>query len=139
MIEKIRIAELTSEEARQELTSEAVVLLPMGSLEDQGIHAPMGDYMAADLMAMEIAKTAREDGVPTFVAPVIPFGGKDYFESSHGGMASSMSPTLAQSLREVKRLMANGSKRRPFYDDDQAFIDAQKLTLGVLKEQMDEE
>ena len=52
MIEKIRIAELTSEEARQELTSEAVVLLPMGSLEDQGIHAPMGDYMAADLMAM---------------------------------------------------------------------------------------
>ena len=56
-----------------------------------------------------------------------------------GGMASSMSPTLAQSLREVKRLMANGSKRRPFYDDDQAFIDAQKLTLGVLKEQMDEE
>lgn len=89
MIDKIRMAELTSEEARQELTSEAVVLLPMGSLEDQGIHAPMGDYLAADLMAMEIAKAAREGGVPTFVAPVIPFGGKDYFESSHGGISIS--------------------------------------------------
>ncbi|NVK61933.1 MAG: creatininase family protein, partial [Rhodobacteraceae bacterium] len=65
MIDKIRMAELTSEEARQELTSEAVVLLPMGSLEDQGIHAPMGDYLAADLMAMEIAKAAREGGVST--------------------------------------------------------------------------
>ena len=89
MIDKIRMAELTSEEARQNLTADAVVLLPMGSLEDQGIHAPMGDYLAADLMAMEIAKAARADGVATFVAPVIPFGGKDYFESSHGGISIS--------------------------------------------------
>ncbi|OYX43958.1 MAG: creatininase [Rhodobacterales bacterium 32-67-9] len=89
MIDKIRMAELTSEEARENLTADAVVLLPMGSLEDQGIHAPMGDYLAADLMAMEIAKAARADGVATFVAPVVPFGGKDYFESSHGGISVS--------------------------------------------------
>ena len=89
MIAKIRMAELTSEEARQELNRDAVVLLPMGSLEDQGVHAPMGDYMAADLMAVEIAKGARADGVPTFVAPVIPFGGRDYFDSSHGGISLS--------------------------------------------------
>lgn len=95
MIEKIRMAELTSEEARQELTAEAVVLLPMGSLEDQGIHAPMGDYMAADLMAVEIAKQARAAGVPCFVAPVIPFGGKDYFDSSHGGIAISNATLVA--------------------------------------------
>ncbi len=89
MIEKIRLAELTSEEARQHLNADAVVLLPMGSLEDQGIHAPMGDYLAADLMAVEIAKAARADGVATFVAPVIPFGGRDYFDSSHGGISIS--------------------------------------------------
>ena len=89
MINKIRMAELTSEEARQALTAEAVVLLPMGSLEDQGIHAPMGDYLAADLMAVEIAKAARAEGVATFVAPVIPFGGRDYFDSSHGGISIS--------------------------------------------------
>lgn len=89
MIDKIRMSELTSEEARRSLTEEAVVLLPMGSLEDQGIHAPMGDYMAADLMAIEIAGAARADGVPAFVAPVIPFGGRDYFDSSHGGISIS--------------------------------------------------
>ncbi len=97
---KIRMAELTSEEAREELTADAVVLLPMGSLEDQGIHAPMGDYMAADLMAVEIARRAREDGVPTFVAPVIPFGGRDYFNSSHGGISISHA-TLAGILDDM--------------------------------------
>lgn len=100
MIRKIRMAELTSEEARQELTGDAVVLLPMGSLEDQGIHAPMGDYMAADLMAVEIAKAAREMGVATFVAPVIPFGGRDYFDSSHGGISVSHA-TLAGILDDM--------------------------------------
>ena len=95
MIDKIRMAELTSQEARQHLDEKAVVLLPMGSLEDQGIHAPMGDYLAADLMAMEIAKAARADGVPTFVAPVIPFGGKDYFDSSHGGISISNATLVA--------------------------------------------
>lgn len=95
MIDKIRMAELTSEEARQHLTEDAVVLLPMGSLEDQGIHAPMGDYLAADLMALEIAKAARVSGVSTFVAPVVPFGGKDFFDSSHGGISISNATLVA--------------------------------------------
>lgn len=100
MTDKIRMAELTSQEARQHLTEDAVVLLPMGSLEDQGIHAPMGDYMAADLMAMEIARAARAMGVPTFVAPVVPFGGRDYFDSSHGGISVSHA-TLAGILDDI--------------------------------------
>lgn len=100
MIEKIRTAELTSEEARQHLNGEAVILLPMGSLEDQGTHNPMGDYMAADALALDIARVAREQGTPTFVAPVIPFGGKDYFESSHGGV-SLRHTTLVSVLDDV--------------------------------------
>ncbi len=95
LTDKIRIAELTSEESRQFLNEDAVILLPMGSLEDQGTHAPMGDYLAADLVAMDIARAARADGIPTFVAPVIPFGGADYFGSSHGGIALSQSTLTA--------------------------------------------
>ncbi|MCJ8139041.1 creatininase family protein [Falsirhodobacter halotolerans] len=84
---KLKMAELTSEEARQYLTDEAVILLPMGSLEDQGTHAPMGDYLGAECVALDIARAARAEGVPTFVAPPVPFGGADYFGSSHGGIA----------------------------------------------------
>jgi len=100
MIEKIRMGELTSQEARENLTHDAVVLLPMGSLEDQGIHAPMGDYMAADLVAVEIARAARSQGITTFVAPVIPFGAHDNFGSSHGGISISYA-TLAAILDDM--------------------------------------
>ncbi|GHA62641.1 creatinine amidohydrolase [Amylibacter ulvae] len=95
MTDKIRVSELTSEESREFLTQDAVVLLPMGSLEDQGTHAPMGDYMAADCVAMDMAKEARKRGVMTFVAPVIPFGGADYFGSTHGGIAIRNSTLVA--------------------------------------------
>lgn len=95
MTDKIRIAELTSEESRQYLTEDAVILLPMGSLEDQGTHAPMGDYLAAEAVAMDMARAARKLGVPTFVAPVIPFGGADYFGSTHGGIALSPATLVA--------------------------------------------
>jgi creatinine amidohydrolase len=100
MIEKLKIAELTSAESRDNLTEEAVILLPLGSIEDQGTHAPMGDYLAAEQVALDIARAARAHGVPTFVAPVIPFGGRDGFISSHGGM-TVRGATLAALLEDV--------------------------------------
>lgn len=105
MTEKLKMAELTSEEARQYLTSECVILLPMGSLEDQGTHAPMGDYMGAECVALDIARAARAEGVPTFVAPTIPFGGSDYFGSSHGGIAISQ-PTLTALIDDILASLA---------------------------------
>ena len=95
MTDKLKMAELTSEEARRHLTGEAVILLPMGSLEDQGTHAPMGDYLGAECVALDIARAARAEGVPTFVAPPVPFGGADYFGSSHGGIAIGQSTLTA--------------------------------------------
>ena len=111
MIDKLKIAELTSAEAKEYLVDEAVVLLPMGSIEDQGTHAPMGDYMAADHVALDIARAARAEGVPTFVAPVIPFGGRDGFISSHGGM-TLRAATLSLVLEDVIwSLSEHGLKR----------------------------
>ena len=100
MIEKLKIEEMTSEEVRQNLTDEAVILLPLGSTEDQGTHAPTGDFLAAEQVALDIARGARAEDVPTFVAPVIPFGGRDSFVSSFGGM-SIRGSTLAALLEDV--------------------------------------
>jgi creatinine amidohydrolase len=108
MTDKLKIAELTSGEAREHINKDTVILLPMGSLEDQGTHAPMGDYMAADCVALDIARAARAEGVPTFVAPVIPFGGRDGFISSVGGMTLTAS-TLSAVLEDVLgNLIQNG-------------------------------
>jgi len=92
---KYRMGELTAAEARDLLPTRPVVLLPMGSHEDQGPHAPMGDYFSAERMAELIAQRATEAGTRTLVAPVLPFGGADFFGTAPGGIALSQSTLRA--------------------------------------------
>lgn len=92
---KLRLAELTSAEMREVAPRRPVILLPLGSHEDQGPHAPMGDYLSAEAVALRIAETATKAGTQTFVAPVLPFGGADYFGSMPGGIALSQSTLRA--------------------------------------------
>lgn len=84
---KFRLGELTGGEARTALARRPVILLPLGSHEDQGPHAPMGDYLSAERVAELIAARATERGTATFVAPVLPFGGADFFGTVPGGIA----------------------------------------------------
>ena len=91
---------LTGDEGRAIYAQNPVILLPMGSHEDQGPHAPMGDYLLAEKMAELAALRATEMGTPTLVAPVIPFGGADFFGAMVGGIALSEA-TLTQVMREM--------------------------------------
>ncbi len=86
---KLRMGELTGGEARVVLARRPVILLPMGSHEDQGPYAPMGDYLSAEKVALQIAAAARDAGTETLVAPVLPFGGADFFGTMPGGIALS--------------------------------------------------
>jgi creatinine amidohydrolase len=97
---KVRLGELTAVEAREILAKNPVILLPMGSHEDQGPHAPMGDYLLAEQVAVQIAGRACGFGVETLVAPIIPFGGSNYFGSTPGGLALSQT-TLRAVLMDV--------------------------------------
>jgi|ERR1700692_1163863 len=97
---KVRLGELTAVEARGILSKNPVILLPLGSHEDQGPHAPMGDYLLAEQVATLIADRASASGVETLVAPVLPFGGANYFGSTPGGIAVSQT-TLRAILMDV--------------------------------------
>ena len=97
---KVRLSELTAVEVREILSKNPVILLPLGSHEDQGPHAPMGDYLLAEHVATQIAERACTSGVETLVAPVIPFGGANYFGSTPGGLAISQT-TLRAILMDV--------------------------------------
>lgn len=92
---KVGMAEMTAGEAREILPRNPVILLPMGSHEDQGPHAPMGDYLCAQRIAELIAARATERGIRTLVAPVVPFGGADYFGAMPGGIALEQSTLRA--------------------------------------------
>jgi len=97
---RVRLAELTSAEARERLARRPVILLPMGSLEEQGPHAPMGDFMLAERIAVAMAERAAAAGAEALVAPVIPFGGADWFGPIPGGIALRPA-TLAAVIGDV--------------------------------------
>ncbi|MDD2876208.1 MAG: creatininase family protein [Acidiphilium sp.] len=85
--EKLHLDDMTSAELRALLPRRPVVLLPLGSQEDQGGHAPMGDFRLAALIAGRIARAATDAGTLTLVAPALPFGAADHFGAVAGGLA----------------------------------------------------
>lgn len=97
---KVHMGTLTGDEGRALYADNPVILLPMGSQEDQGPHAPMGDYLLAEKIAELAALKATEMGTRTLVAPVVPFGGADYFGAMIGGIAVSEA-TLTSMLRDM--------------------------------------
>ena len=97
---KVHMGTLTGGEGRALYAGNPVILLPMGSHEDQGPHAPMGDYLLAEKIAELAALRATEAGTPTVVAPVLPFGGSDYFGAMVGGIALSEA-TLTCVIRDM--------------------------------------
>lgn len=107
----VHMGTIAGGEAREILGENPVILLPMGSHEDQGPHAPMGDYLLAEKMAELIALRATARGVRTLVAPVLPFGGDDWFSPMIGGIALSQATLTAVIGDMVDSLHRNGLSR----------------------------
>jgi creatinine amidohydrolase len=83
----------------------------MGSFEDQGPHAPMGDYLLAEKVAELAAIRASRSGTRTLVAPVLPFGGLDWFGPMVGGIAITQATLIAVLTDMVGHLRRNGLTR----------------------------
>lgn len=111
---KVHMGAITGGEARELYATNPVILLPMGSHEDQGPHAPMGDYLLAEKVAELAALRATAQGTRTVVAPVLPFGGADFFGPMPGGIAISVA-TLERVITDVvASLHRNGLTRLIF-------------------------
>jgi creatinine amidohydrolase len=78
---KHALKDMTVAEFRDRLTPETVILLPFGSQEEQGPHAPMGDYMLADAVACKAAELSG-----AIAAPCVPFGYAEFFRGFPGGI-----------------------------------------------------
>ena len=108
---KVHMGQITGGEAREIYGANPVILLPMGSHEDQGPHGPMGDYLLAEKMAELIAVRATDNGTRTVVAPVLPFGGLDYFGSMTGGITFQPETLTAVISDMISSLYRNGLTR----------------------------
>ncbi len=105
------LAALTAAEARERLAARPVILVPLGSQEDQGPHAPMGDFLLAEAMAERIAMRAAALGTDTLVTPVVPFGAADYFGHAPGGIALSAATFRALLSEILEALLRHGERR----------------------------
>lgn len=78
-VARVRLAEMTWREAERARDLGATILFPMGSTEEHGPHTPMGDYMAAEEIAV---RAARQTG--SVVVPALPYSCSEYFRDFPG-------------------------------------------------------
>jgi len=86
---------MTWVEIREALAGRPVVLVPLGSVEQHGPHTPVGDYLASELVAREVAERTGSLFVPT-----VPFG----YSESHRGFPGTLTyrpETLRATLEDL--------------------------------------
>jgi len=81
MTKKHLLKDMTWVEFEQRRGEDPVVLIPLGSVEEQGTMAPMGDYMLTEKVAEQVAR--KSDAI---AAPTTPFGYAEYFRCMAGGV-----------------------------------------------------
>lgn len=78
---RFALQDLTWVEFAERKVDGPVIVLPLGSQEEQGPHAPMGDFVVAERIALAAAE--RADAI---CAPVLPFGYAEFFRGIAGGV-----------------------------------------------------
>jgi creatinine amidohydrolase len=86
-----RLAEMTTENVREALANhQAVVLLPVGSVEPHGPHLPLGTDTQISVHACELAIVSlRSKGVTAYLAPSVPYGVTDFAKGFPGAIGVS--------------------------------------------------
>jgi creatinine amidohydrolase len=91
----MRIGEMSWTAVRDAVRQGAAAIIPLGSIEEHGPHAPMGDYMAIHEIA---GRTGEATG--DLVVPTMPFGYSEYFRH-YPGTITMRPETLAAVVEDT--------------------------------------
>jgi creatinine amidohydrolase len=107
--DRVRIAELTTDEVEQIIERTCVVLVPIGSTEPHGPHLPLStDVIISETAALRAVPLLLEMGLPTYVAPSIPYGVTD-FSGGFPGAIGVPPDVLTAFLRSIiDRFLTDG-------------------------------
>jgi creatinine amidohydrolase len=106
MKKKHLLKEMTCVEFKERMAEEPVMLVPLGSIEEQGPVAPMGDYMLTERVAEQIAEQAD-----AIAAPTTPFGYAEYFRCMPGGV-QLQADTFCAVLQDIcENFLSHGLRR----------------------------
>lgn len=107
MVKKKRLHELSWEEFKEVRKEIDTILIPIGSVEQEGPHLPLG---VDSLIALEIADKVTEKAEVLVVPPI--WVGYSDWHSSFPGTLSLSQETLTRMLREIcSQLIEQGFKR----------------------------
>ena len=109
----IRLAECTHVEARTLARDpRAVVLLPLGAIEEHGPHLPLAvDWIGAEELARRLAPHLARAGFRPVLAPAIPYGVSTLAVAWSGTVSLSVA-TLRRLIVEIVRALARHGFRR---------------------------
>lgn len=102
-MEKHALYHMTWKEIEKVFVEDPVILIPMGSTEQQGIHTLTGDYLAAEAIARRVAERSG-----AYYIPVIPFGCSEYFRGFPGTISLRPSTVEAVITDVVQSLTEHG-------------------------------
>lgn len=106
----IRFEEQTREELRA-AAPDALVVLPVGAIEQHGPHLPVGvDTYAVTQIAHAAAQTLGGQ-IPLYVAPTLPFGSSHHHLPFGGTLSLSTETYLRVLVDLVESLVAGGFRR----------------------------
>lgn len=114
MTTKVRTAEMSWREVEAAIKAGAAALVPFGSTEEHGPHAPTGDFMVTDAILERVAQATGDVMTPTF-----PYGYSEYFRHYPGTITlqpetlsavvwDTLTSVLDQGFRHV--ILFNGHK-----------------------------
>lgn len=131
----IRLAGLTAPEAgKLARDPRAVVLLPLGAIEQHGPHLPLlVDWRGAEELARRIAPHLRRAGWRPTLAPSIPYGVSTLAVGWPGTVSLSI-PTLRRLIVEVVNGLAGHGFRRIVLTNYQADPDHLKAIAAARRE-----
>lgn len=102
----MRLGEASWTDARTAFAEGRTTIVPLGSIEEHGPHAPMGDYLIIDAIA---GRTAEATG--DIVVPTIPFGYSEYFRHYPGTITLRPETLDAVVTDTIDCLVRHGARR----------------------------
>ena len=103
---KYLLKDMTWIEFRERMKEDPVILIPLGSVEEQGPMAPMGDFMLTEKVAELVAQKAE-----SIAAPTTAFGYAEYFRCMAGGV-QLRAETFCLLLQDICENFLNHGLRR---------------------------
>ena len=96
----------TAEVERLVRRKNAIVLLPLGAIEQHGPHLPLAvDWLGAEALARHVAPHLERAGYPCLLAPSLPYGASP-LAAAWSGTVSLRGPTLRRVVGEILAALA---------------------------------